>query len=67
MCGCGVGYEVCKVDGRRGEGGLIRDRKIALCQSALAETIHMWGRIDVILNCDSISTFSAAVVCWELC
>lgn len=30
-------------------------RNIALCQSALAETIHTWGRIDVVLNCDSES------------
>ncbi|KAL0632525.1 hypothetical protein Q9L58_008582 [Maublancomyces gigas] len=28
-------------------------RNIALCQSALAETIHIWGRIDVVLNCNS--------------
>lgn len=30
-------------------------RNIALCQSALAETIHTWGRIDVVLNCNSES------------
>lgn len=30
-------------------------RNIALCQSALAETISIWGRIDVVLNCDSRS------------
>lgn len=34
---------------------LIVSRNIALCQSALAETIHTWGRIDVVLNCNSES------------
>ncbi|KAH8149797.1 uncharacterized protein LAJ45_05949 [Morchella importuna] len=28
-------------------------RNVSLCQSALAEAINVWGRIDVILNCDS--------------